>query len=165
MRGYENTYPTLTPIIEAMREKFLKYWEEVPPVTILANCVHPALKKNNTILFLLRIKEFLGLPTQHVEYDVTTLWDAMFAHYNDKRNENQPRPAPRRRISSSSGLLSELRAGQDQSELQDTLYNEKRAWDVALHVPELDSDGNPVDLLDCWKKKCKCLPNSSNDGA
>ena len=64
-----------------------------------------------------------------------------------------------RRASSSTGLLSELRAGgQDQLESQDMAYNEKRAWDDAYTVPELDEDENPVDVLDYWKKNANAYP-------
>jgi hypothetical protein len=39
----------LSPIIETMREKFLKYWDKVPLVIILVNCLHPSFKKKYTI--------------------------------------------------------------------------------------------------------------------
>ena len=67
MQELQHEHPTLGPIVETMREKFLKYWKEVPPVTILANCVHPAYKKKWAIIFLRKYYEFLGLPANNVE--------------------------------------------------------------------------------------------------
>jgi hypothetical protein len=29
----------------SMKENFLKYWEEVPIVIIITNCIHPSFKK------------------------------------------------------------------------------------------------------------------------
>jgi Domain of unknown function (DUF4413) len=52
----------LSPIIEAMRDKFIKYWEEVPLVTVIANYFHPSFKKKYTINLLERYKNNLNLP-------------------------------------------------------------------------------------------------------
>jgi Domain of unknown function (DUF4413) len=52
----------LSSIIEVMREKFLKYWDKIPPVIILVNCLHPSFKKKYTIRLLERYKKNLNLP-------------------------------------------------------------------------------------------------------
>jgi hypothetical protein len=51
-----------SPIIDAMREKFLKHWDEVPLIIILVNCLHPSFKKNYTIRLLEQYKKNLNLP-------------------------------------------------------------------------------------------------------
>jgi Domain of unknown function (DUF4413) len=45
MEDIESLDSSLSPVVEAMKEKFLKYWEEVPVMIIIANCLHPSLKK------------------------------------------------------------------------------------------------------------------------
>jgi hypothetical protein len=52
----ESLDSSLSPIVEAMKENFLKYWEEVPAVTIIANYFHPSFKKKYTVRFLQRYK-------------------------------------------------------------------------------------------------------------
>ena len=47
---------SLTPIVEAMKEKFLKYWEDVPLLAIIANCLNPAYKKYYMIKVVERYK-------------------------------------------------------------------------------------------------------------
>jgi hypothetical protein len=51
----------LSPIIEVMRDKFLKYWYEVPLVIILVNCLYPSFKKKYTIRLLELYKKNLNL--------------------------------------------------------------------------------------------------------
>jgi Domain of unknown function (DUF4413) len=45
MENIESLDCSLSPIVEAMKENFLKYWEEVPAVIIIANYLHPSFKK------------------------------------------------------------------------------------------------------------------------
>jgi Domain of unknown function (DUF4413) len=45
MENIESLNSSLSPIVEAMKEKILKYWGEVPAVTIIANYLHPSFKK------------------------------------------------------------------------------------------------------------------------
>jgi Domain of unknown function (DUF4413) len=56
MENIESIDSSLSPIVEAMKEKFLKYWEEVPAVTIIANYFHPSFKKKYTVRLLQRYK-------------------------------------------------------------------------------------------------------------
>ena len=74
-----------------MREKFLKYWTDVPKVTILANVVHPTYKLDHTIFLIQCFKRFLALPSDDVPHEVNKLWDSMYTVYSAKQNENQPR--------------------------------------------------------------------------
>jgi Domain of unknown function (DUF4413) len=62
----------LSPIIEVMREKFLKYWDEIPLITIIANCLHPSFKKKYTIKLLERYKKNLNLSHIGEEQRVTS---------------------------------------------------------------------------------------------
>lgn len=79
----------LSPIIEAMREKFLKYWDEVPLITILANCLHPSFKKKYTIRLLERYKKNLNLSHMGEEQRVTSALEEMFNLYNAQLHANQ----------------------------------------------------------------------------
>jgi O-antigen ligase len=45
MKNIESLDSSLSPIVEAMKEKFLKYWEKILTVIIIANCLHPPFKK------------------------------------------------------------------------------------------------------------------------
>jgi Domain of unknown function (DUF4413) len=56
MKDIESLDSSLSPVVEAMKEKFLKYWEEVPVMIIIANCHHPSFKKKYTVRFLQRYK-------------------------------------------------------------------------------------------------------------
>jgi hypothetical protein len=56
MENIESFDYALSPIVEAMKEKFLKYWEEVPAVTIITNYFYPSFKKKITIRLLQRYK-------------------------------------------------------------------------------------------------------------
>jgi hypothetical protein len=65
-----------------MREKFLKYWDKVPLVTILANCPHPLFKKKYTIRLLERYKKNLNLSHIGEEKRVASALEEMFNLYN-----------------------------------------------------------------------------------
>jgi Domain of unknown function (DUF4413) len=36
---------SLTPIVDAMKQKFLKYWEDISLLAIIASCLNPAYKE------------------------------------------------------------------------------------------------------------------------
>jgi Domain of unknown function (DUF4413) len=63
MKNIESLDSSLSPIVEVMKENFLKYWEEVPAVTIITNCLHPSFKKKYTVRLLQRYKQNLHLRT------------------------------------------------------------------------------------------------------
>jgi len=88
----ETADSTLAPIVDAMKEKFLKYWEDVPLLAIIASCLNPAYKKGYTIMILERYKSNLGLDPQFVKTQVETAFNEMFILYNSLLNveENQP---------------------------------------------------------------------------
>jgi hypothetical protein len=79
----------LSPIIEAMREKFLKYCDEAPLITILANCLRLSFKKKYTIKLLERCKKNLNLPHIREEQCVTSALKKMFNLYNTQLHANQ----------------------------------------------------------------------------
>jgi Domain of unknown function (DUF4413) len=78
-----------SPIIEAMRNKFLKYWDEVPLVTILANYLHPSFKKNYTIRLLELYKKNLNLSHTGEKQRVTSKLEEIFNLYNTQLHTNQ----------------------------------------------------------------------------
>jgi Domain of unknown function (DUF4413) len=71
-----------SPIIEAMREKFLKYWDELPLITIIVNYLHPSFKKKYTIRLLERYKKNLNLSHIGDEQRVASALEEMFNSYN-----------------------------------------------------------------------------------
>jgi Domain of unknown function (DUF4413) len=79
----------LSPIIEAMREKFLKYWDEIPLIIIIVNCLHPSFKKKYTIRLLERYKKNLNLLHIGEEQCVTFALEEMFNLYNTQLHTNQ----------------------------------------------------------------------------
>jgi Domain of unknown function (DUF4413) len=79
----------LSSIIEAMREKFLKYWDEVPLIIIIVNCLHPSFKKNHTIRLLEWYKKNLNLSHIGEEQRVTSVLEEMFNLYNTQLHANQ----------------------------------------------------------------------------
>jgi hypothetical protein len=89
MEDAKNLNPSLVPILQAMKDKFLKYWEEVPAVTIIANYLHLSFKKKYTILMLQTYKNNLHLPYTEEEARVSSLLEDMFNIYNSRRNINQ----------------------------------------------------------------------------
>ena len=90
LEGIENIDEDLTPIVAAMREKFLKYWEEVPLATIIANCLHPSYRMVYTVVMLKRYKTFLGLSCEGEEARLRKIMDDIFSIYNAQRNVVQP---------------------------------------------------------------------------
>lgn len=85
----EQTDPSLAPIVEAMKDKFLKYWETVPPVTIVANCLHPTYKKVYTTKILRRYYINLGITGVNVDETVSQAIEGLFNAYNAQRNVPQ----------------------------------------------------------------------------
>jgi Domain of unknown function (DUF4413) len=83
----------LSPIIEAMREKFLKYWDEVSLVTILVNCLNPSFKNNLNFKYSIRLferyKNNLNLPHIGEEQRMTSALEEMFNLYNTQLHANQ----------------------------------------------------------------------------
>jgi 16S rRNA C1402 N4-methylase RsmH len=90
MEDIESLNSSLSPIVEAMKEKFLKYWEEVPAVIIIANYLYPSFKKKYTVNLLQRYKQKLRLHTNEEENRVNNLLEEMFNIYNYRRNANNP---------------------------------------------------------------------------
>ena len=80
---------SLTPIVDAMKQKFLKYWEDVPLLAVIANCLNPAYKKYYTIKFIERYKEYLHLDSTGVETYVDSKFDEMFHIYSSRMSGNQ----------------------------------------------------------------------------
>jgi S-adenosylhomocysteine hydrolase len=62
MEYAENLDLSLVPIVQAMKEKFFKYWKELLAVTIIASCLHLSFKKKYIVLMLQRYKNNLRLP-------------------------------------------------------------------------------------------------------
>ena len=85
----ESNDPSLTPIVDAMKLKFLKYWEDVPLLAIIASCLNPAYKKYYTIRMVQAYKENLHLVTTGVEALVNSKFDEMFNIYNSRISGNQ----------------------------------------------------------------------------
>jgi Domain of unknown function (DUF4413) len=79
----------LSPIIEAMREKFLKYWDKVPLIIILVNYLHPSFKRKYTIKMLERYKKNLNLLHMREEQRVISTLEEMFNLYNTQLHANQ----------------------------------------------------------------------------
>jgi Domain of unknown function (DUF4413) len=79
----------LSRIIEDMREKFLKYCDEVHLITILANCLHPSFKNKYIIRLLEQYKKNLNLPYIGEEQRVISALEEMFNLYNTQLHANQ----------------------------------------------------------------------------
>jgi hypothetical protein len=79
----------LAPIVEIMREKFLKYWEDVPLIIIIINYFHPSFKKKYTIRLFQRYKKFFNLSHLGEEQRVTSALEEMFKLYNAQIHANQ----------------------------------------------------------------------------
>jgi hypothetical protein len=77
------------PIIETMREKFLKYLDKVPLIIIIVNYLHPSFKKKYTIRLLERYKKNLNLPHIGEEQRVTSALKEMFNLCNIQLHLNQ----------------------------------------------------------------------------
>jgi Domain of unknown function (DUF4413) len=89
MEDAKNLNSSLVIILQAMKDKFLKYWEETPAMTIIASCLHPSFKKKYIVLILQRYKNNLRLPYTEEEARVSSLLEDMFNIYNSRRNINQ----------------------------------------------------------------------------
>jgi Domain of unknown function (DUF4413) len=79
----------LSPIIEAMREKFLKYWDKVTLIIIIVNCLYPSFKKKYTIRLLKWYKKNLNLPHIGEEQRMTSALKEMFNLYNTQLQANK----------------------------------------------------------------------------
>jgi Domain of unknown function (DUF4413) len=66
---------SLTPIVDAMEQKFLKYWEDIPLLAIIASCLNPAYKKYYTIRMVQVYKDNLHLSNTGVEAYVNSKFD------------------------------------------------------------------------------------------
>ncbi|KAJ3688166.1 hypothetical protein LUZ61_017330 [Rhynchospora tenuis] len=133
-----------------MTTKFLKYWEEVPLVTIIANCLNPSLKPKYTVKLLQRYKANLGLPTHHEEARVNFALETMFNLYNSRTNV--ARPIARSSAGSSSshhGLLDELR---DDDDLDGASTDELKSYTLGK------VESKEVDILDYWKRCSSTYP-------
>jgi Domain of unknown function (DUF4413) len=75
---------SLTPIVDAMKQKFLKYWEDIPLLAIIVSCLNPAYKKYYTIRMIQAYKDNLHLSNTGVEAYVNSKFDAMFNIYNSR---------------------------------------------------------------------------------
>ena len=80
---------TLTPIVEAMKIKFLKYWEDVPLLAIIASVLNPAYKKYYTVRMVQAYKDNLHLATTGVEAYVDAKFKEMYNIYNSRIGGNQ----------------------------------------------------------------------------
>ena len=78
-----------------MKEKFLKYWEEVPKVTIVANVLHPTYKLHYTVKMVKKYKTYLDLPRGTEEPEIRALIEEMFTQYTNQRSTAQPTPSTR----------------------------------------------------------------------
>jgi hypothetical protein len=92
----QTQYQSLAPIVDAMREKFLKYWEDVPLLAIIAACLNPAFKRHYTIAMLEAYKRNLHLDTGGVETHVNSKFEEMFALYYSRMNDNRNQPSSSR---------------------------------------------------------------------
>jgi Domain of unknown function (DUF4413) len=95
---------SLTPIVDAMKQKFLKYWEDIPLLAIIAICLNPTYKNYYTIRMVQAYKDNLHKDNLHlsnteVETYVNSKFDEMFNIYNsrmvDNQNPSSSRRAPR----------------------------------------------------------------------
>ena len=86
----EESDSTLAPIVQAMKDKFLKYWEHIPPVTIIANCLHPTYKKFYAVKMLRIYNNNLGISDGQEEAFVTKTIEDMFNLYYTRRGAQQP---------------------------------------------------------------------------
>ena len=90
---------SLTPIVDAMKTKFLKYWEDIPLLAIIANCLNPSYKMYYTIRMVEAYKKNMHLNARGVEAYVNSKFDEMFNIYHsrmgDSQNPSSSRRAPR----------------------------------------------------------------------
>ena len=88
--GIEETNPSLVPIVNAMKEKFLKYWEHVPLITIIANVLHPTYKLHYTVKMLRKYKQYLGLDVGDEEPTIRQVLQQLVSAYTTRPNVEQP---------------------------------------------------------------------------
>jgi hypothetical protein len=145
---------SLTPIVDAMKQKFLKYWEDVPLLAVIANCLNPAYKKYYTIKFIERYKDNLHLDKTGVEAYVDSKFNEMFNTYSSRMSGNQnpsssrAGPSSTSRSTSSGGLLADF-----QSESQPhTSTNEILSYMAMLNEPE------DVDIVGWWRRHARIYP-------
>ncbi|KAJ4757075.1 Zinc finger BED domain-containing protein DAYSLEEPER [Rhynchospora pubera] len=138
-----------------MTTKFLKYWEEVPLVTIIANCLNPNLNKMYTVKMLQRYKSNLGLSSHNEEARVNFALETMFNIYNTRRNSAQPPPSSTTRPNTGSrrGLLDELR---DEDDLITGYGISNELSSYTLLPPNMEDE--PIDILDYWKRHSSAYP-------
>ena len=175
----ESADPSLAPIVEAMREKFLKYWEHVPPITLVAHVLHPTYKLHYTTRMLQIYHANLGLQTGEEEPTIRQLLQELVSTYSAQPNVDQPSSSQRRRYNliiynllfliiflslllfltstflnlnrtnSQSQLLQELDEGLD---MRPSNANELETY---LSLPNV-ADG--IDVLEYWKKNANMFP-------
>ncbi|KAJ1696123.1 hypothetical protein LUZ63_004635 [Rhynchospora breviuscula] len=154
IRELEYRDETIAPIVDAMRTKFLKYWEEVPLVTIVANCLNPSLNKTWTVKMLQKYKRYLGLPSHNEEARVNFALETMFNIYNARRNSAQPPSSSTTRPNTSRrGLLDELR---DEDDLI-TGYGITNELSSYTGLPP-NMEDESIDILDYWKRHSSAYP-------
>ncbi|KAJ1703169.1 hypothetical protein LUZ63_002948 [Rhynchospora breviuscula] len=151
IRELENRDETLAPIVKAMTTKFLKYWDDVPLVTIIVNCLDPHWKVKYTVKMMQKYKENLGLQAHNEEGRVNYALETMFNLYNSRINV--ARPASTRSSAGSGshhGLLDDLRDEDDLDE--NASMNELKSYNLGM------VEKHPVDILDYWKRHSSASP-------
>jgi hypothetical protein len=89
MKDVKNLNPSLIPILQAIEENFLKYYEKVLALTIIITYLHMLFKKKYVVLILQRYNNNLRLLYTEEEARVTNLLDDIFNIYNFRWNINQ----------------------------------------------------------------------------
>ncbi|KAJ1692255.1 hypothetical protein LUZ63_008953 [Rhynchospora breviuscula] len=79
----------LRQALPPIRTKFLKYWSDVPQLTIIASCLDPRLKISQTSRSLAIIKRNFGLDVneQQLEDDVKNLFESVYKIYEQRYNQ------------------------------------------------------------------------------
>ena len=96
---FEEANPALLPIATAMKEKFLKYWEDVPLLTIAANCLHPTYKKRWTVKILHMYYRNLDITRTNVDQVVTIAIEGLYNAYNARRSNTASASGSKRGVS------------------------------------------------------------------
>jgi hypothetical protein len=79
-----------------MKQKILKYWEDIPLLAIIASRLNPTYKKYYTIIMVQAYKENLHLSNTEVEAYMNSKFDEMFNIYNSRMVDNQNLSSSRR---------------------------------------------------------------------
>jgi Domain of unknown function (DUF4413) len=87
---------SLTQIVDVMKQKILKYWEDIPLLPIIASRINLAYKKYYTIRMVQAYKDNLHLSNTGVEAYVNSKFDEMFNIYNSRMVHNQNPSSSRR---------------------------------------------------------------------